>query len=53
MKVQYIKICWTQFREKLTVLKSTDKKKPQINVLTLQLKLLKDHQIKLKTETRK
>ena len=30
MKVQYTKICWTQFREKFIALNSTDKKKSPI-----------------------
>lgn len=51
---EYIKICWTQFREKFVALKSIGKKKAQINVLSLQCKkLLKEDQIKLKTERRK
>lgn len=54
MKVQYIKIGWTQFREKFIALKTLEKKKPLINVLKLHLKkLLKEDQIKLKTERRK
>lgn len=54
MKVEYIKIYWTQFREKFIAVKSREKKKAQINVPSLQCKkLLKEDQIEFKAKRRK